>query len=555
MAEKEVTSVNYARVSDRKQSEQDVSIPTQIEVGERRAAELGARVLRVFTDDAKSAWREKNRPAFEAAIDMACAMEATYFICWDSARFARNKYEAMINKRLLDDAGVQLIYISSPIDRATDMGWAMDGVMEIFNELQSRRISADTRRSMMRNARLGYWVGGRPPFGYQSVPAPDNPKRRKLVLVPDEVDLVQQLFAMRAKGQGAFQIAAWLNSRGILRRGAKWSKQTVINELRNEIMIGNIVFGRRGKTSRGVRDRDTWIIVPSHEAIIERPLWDQVQGLMDDAADITKAAGSPKSTHAFTGILHCGKCGSSMQIETSRGRGGKLYFYYRCRKSMQNRECDPRRIRADLVDDWLSNVILKRVLCRRNVASIVELMEAEAGNWATDHRKRRASVLAKITRLQEANNKLYSVLELYGKDAPNLGDMTTRLRQNNALQKEAEAVLVAIDAEQPPATAMTSGEIDELTGFLHNLVKDDRNAARSRSFYNSFVDSITLDGEELLISYNPNRLLTPNTDVVRSKRKWRPVLGLLRTISFRVTVPAELALVRGCPREVRASVG
>jgi hypothetical protein len=102
--------------------------------------------------------------------------------------------------------------------------------------------------------------------------------------------------------------------------------------------------------------------------------------------------------------------------------------------------------------------------------------------------------------------------------------MTTRLRQNNALQKEAEAVLAAIDAEQPPATAMTSGEIDELTGFLHNLVKDDRNAARSRSFYNSFVDSITLDGEELLISYNPNRLLTPNTDVVRSKRKWRPKL-------------------------------
>mgnify|MGYP001055999636 FL=1 len=524
MAEKEITSVNYARVSDRKQSEQDVSIPTQIEVGERRAAELGARVLRVFTDDAKSAWREKNRPAFDAAIDMACAMEATYFICWDSARFARNKYEAMVNKRLLDDAGVQLVYISSPIDRATDMGWAMDGVMEIFNELQSRRISADTRRSMMRNARLGYWVGGRAPFGYISLPAPDNPKRRKLVPVPAEVDLVREIFAMRAHGQGAFQIAAWLNSRGILRRGAKWSKQTVINELRNEVMIGNIVFGRRGRNSRGVRDRNNWIVVPSHEAIIERPLWDQVQALMDEAADITKADGSPKSTHAFTGILRCGKCGSSMQIETSRGRGGKLYFYYRCRRSMQNRECDPRRIRADLVDDWLSNVILKRVLSRRNVASIVELMEAEAGNWAAEHRKRRAAVLATIGRLQEANDKLYSVLELYGKDAPNLGDMTTRLRQNNAKQKDAEAALAAIDAERPPASSMTSVEIDELTGFLHNLVKDDQNAARTRSFYNSFVDSITLDGEELLVSYNPNRLLAPPKEVVRSKRKWRPKL-------------------------------
>lgn len=202
MAEKEITAVVYARVSDRKQSEQDVSLPTQIEIGTRRAEELQARVLRVFTDDAKSAWRENNRPAFDAAVDMASGLEATYFICWDSARFARNKYEAMINKRLLDEAGVQLVYISSPIDRTSDMGWAMDGVMEIFNELQSRRISADTRRSMMRNARLGYWVGGRQPFGYMSTPAPDNEKRRKLVPVAAEVDLVREIFAMRARGQG-----------------------------------------------------------------------------------------------------------------------------------------------------------------------------------------------------------------------------------------------------------------------------------------------------------------------------------------------------------------
>lgn len=547
MPEKEVTAVVYARVSDRKQSEQDVSLPTQIEIGTRRAEELQARVLRVFTDDAKSAWREKNRPAFDAAIDMASGLEATYFICWDSARFARNKYEAMVNKRLLDEAGVQLIYISSPIDRTSDMGWAMDGVMEIFNELQSRRISADTRRSMMRNARLGYWVGGRPPFGYVSMPAPDNPKRRQLVPVPAEVELVREIFAMRARGQGAFQIAASLNSREILRRGVKWSKQTVINELRNQVMIGNIVFGRRGKQSRGVVDRANWIVVPSHEPIIGMDLWQRVQSLMDDAADITKANGSPKSTHAFTGILHCGQCGSSMQIETSRGRGGKLYFYYRCRRSMQNRECDPRRLRADLVDDWLANVILKRVLCRKNVEAIVTLLEAEAGNWAQEHRKRRAAVLAKIARLQEANNKLYSILELYGREAPNLGDLTGRLRTNNGQQKSAEAELQAIDAERPPATGMTAADIDELTGFLHSLVKSDGNAARARSFYGSFVDNITLAGEDLLINYNPNRLLAPKIDAVRSRKNWRPELGLLRTTTIRVALPASVGLVRGRP--------
>jgi DNA invertase Pin-like site-specific DNA recombinase len=43
------TAVIYARVSDRKQAEEDVSVPSQVDAARAKAEELGATVLRVFT--------------------------------------------------------------------------------------------------------------------------------------------------------------------------------------------------------------------------------------------------------------------------------------------------------------------------------------------------------------------------------------------------------------------------------------------------------------------------------------------------------------------------
>lgn len=542
----DITAIIYARVSDRKQSERDVSVPTQIEIGKRDAEKLGARVIKIFRDDARSAFKEANRPAFEAAIDMAVTMEVTYFLCWDSARFARNKYEAMLNKRALDRANVELRYLSTPIDRKNDVGWAMDGMMEIFNELTSRRISADTRRSIMRNARMGYFCGGHTPFGFRVVPAPDNPKRKKLVPNEEEADQALEIFRMRVTGRGAYLIAKELNSHGRLRRGTKWTKQTVLYELRNEAMVGRTIFNRRDR-HRGIRPRENWIIIESHEGIIPADLFERVQGMLDDAADTAK--GSPKSHHAFTGILHCGSCGSTLQIETSRGRGG-LYFYYRCRRAMQAGGCDDgRRLRADHIDAWLSDVILDRVLTKKNLAELADLVEREASTWAKEQRRRRSRIVTQAKQLQEANSRLFEVLELYGRDAPNLGDLTRRLRQNNIKIKAAEEQLAALDAEQPPAGSLTAEDLDELGEFLRSMIKAETNAMRARAFYSGFVDSIVVGQEELTINYSPERLLNPQPQRVRSKRNWRPVLASLRTISITVPLAEHFwARHRGRPR-------
>ena len=104
------TAVLYARVSTVDQAEEEVSIPAQVEAAERNMAAAGARIVRTFTDEGRSAFKEANRPIFVDAIDYAVAHEVDYFITWSSSRFARNRFEAAIYKRELDRAGITLVY-------------------------------------------------------------------------------------------------------------------------------------------------------------------------------------------------------------------------------------------------------------------------------------------------------------------------------------------------------------------------------------------------------------------------------------------------------------
>lgn len=498
------TAVIYARVSDRKQVEEDVSIPSQIEMGHKKAAaELDATVLRTFADQGRSGFREGGRVEFLAAIDFATTMGVDFFLCWSSSRFARNRFESAIYKRQLDRAGVRLVYLSNNIDVTTDEGWIADAMFELVDEMTSRNISKDTKRSMLRNAQLGYFCGGRPPFGFQSRPDPADPKRRRLVADEAESDIVRRIFALRARGLGAYQITVTLAAEGVPYRFGRWSKKSVLSILRNPVAVGMTCFNRTDSRRKVARPREEWVMVESHPAIVDREVFDRVQEMMDSAAEQT-VSGSPKSTHAFTGILRCATCGGGMVVETGKGRRGKIYSYYRCRRVRQGEGCDAgQRYRADKVDEWLSGVILARVLSPQNLAEIMGEISSAADAWGKERNDRSRQIKREIADLQARTSRLFGLLELHGKDAPNLGDLTERLRTNNAREKALNAELAALSQPGPTAPSLS---VQELSEFLRGLLSNPDNAARARTFYASFIHGIRIGQNEASIEYDPAKL-------------------------------------------------
>lgn len=546
MTAKPLRAVIYARVSDRKQAEAEVSIPAQVEAAQRKAAALGATVEKIYTDEGRSAFKVGNRPVFESAVEYAATRGCDLFITWSSSRFARNKVEAALYKRELDHAGVRLVYLDMDIDRDTDSGWLLDGVLEIFDEMKSRQTAVDTKRSMIRNAEQGYFCGGVPPFGFVSVQAPDNPKRRKLVPLPEEAIRLREIFELRQAGIGGKALADRFNAQGIRYRGRTWKKDTVLHLLRNETAIGQTIFNQIDRRTSRRRPRDEWIVVQSHEPVIDRALWDAVQAEMDTATESCEARGYAKSTHLFTGLLRCEHCEGALTVETASGNGGR-YSYYVCRRGRRSSLCQTRRYPTKPLDEYLTQVVFDRILDHQSLADMAQAMTASCGQWQIDQRGRRQALAQQLQAVQQRNSKLYEVLEALGRDAPNLGDLTLRLRANNTEIKALELQLSELEAEEAPAPDISAVSLGELASELRSLFVETASTQRLRSFYRSFICHVTMIGDDASILYEPAAVLQVRGPVVHRNGDWRPVAASLRTAVLLVRMP-DSVLAQGWAR-------
>ena len=522
------TAVIYARVSDQKQVEKDVSLPAQLDAGRKKAEELEADVIKEFVDEGKSAFSSATgRQSFLDAIEYCEIMEINYLIVWSSSRFARNRFDAVIYKKRLDENGTKLIYIAQSVDRETDIGRMMDGFLEIVDEAKSLQTSADTTRSMISNARSGYFNGGATPYGFKAMPHPDNEKRKILKPLPEEAEVVQLIFKLKAVDRlGALGISHYLNEHGYTNRGRSWRKKAVLNLLRNDTVIGRIVFGRRSRRDKKkLRPRSEWIIVDSHEPIIPLNLWSTVQSIMD--SETKEDAGAAKSNRAFAGLLTC-NCGASIMVQTASGRSG-VYAYYVCRAAYYEKKHVMHRLKVDETEQWLLDVVLEELITEDRLKIIIREMDKRCGSWAQDVAKRRRKLVTEIENIEHKNSNLFSLLEEYGRLAPNLGDLTKRLQTNNARLKKLEISLKELDAEKAPETTVTLDHVSQLREAMLEQLTGSKKLANA--FMRKFVTKIKLfidgtaeyseDGENPAeLEYVPELML--GSTVVHIGGKWLP---------------------------------
>lgn len=514
------SAIIYARVSTKRQANEELPLQGQLERCEAKAVELEARVLRSFIDGGISG-RADDRPDFQAAIDYCNSNQVDYFITWSTSRFARNQFDAIFYKRALDNVGTRMIYVSMEIDRETDAGFLTEGIMEILDEYQSRQIAKDTRRSMERNARMGYWNGGRTPYGFEAAPAEDNPKRRVLCIVEHEAAVVRRIFDLRLAGQGARNIASILNHEGASNRDRPWRKHSVTHILRSDAVCGLQVYGKNDRKTGRQRPREEWTIVPSHKPIIPEATWNTVQAMMDDLTH--NLTGSGRSDWLFTGLLRCGHCGASLQVETAKsGR----YAYYNCRANQKHGECSRHAMRADQLDEFLVDTICRRIFSPANLRQIVRDLHEHVGTWATEHKARIEQTLREIASIESAAGKIMAVIEELGPQAINIEMLLHRLRQHEQKKHALEAQLMRIRAEETPKIHITEADTDKLATFLTDIIKTNENPRRTRMFFASFIDQVLVEGDRVVVKYRPELIFDAGqSEKVPSRVVWLPGTG------------------------------
>jgi len=67
---------------------------------------------------------------------------------------------------ILEENDIDFVSIREQFDTSTAMGRAMMHISSVFAQLERETIGERIRDNMLRLARTGRWLGGKPPTGY-----------------------------------------------------------------------------------------------------------------------------------------------------------------------------------------------------------------------------------------------------------------------------------------------------------------------------------------------------------------------------------------------------
>ena len=188
----------------------------------------------------------------------------------------------------------------------------------------SKRIMANGKALAAEN---GNYIGGSDPYGYKRVKFKEGKRYVKtLEIVPEEAEVVREIFRLYAEGMGAGHICRHLNQYCKPQRGKTWARSTIWNIISNPLYLGLIKWQHRKKV-KTIEDgevvmhkhecKDYPVYKGRHEPIVSQELWDAAQA-RKEARDIPKVRSSNKLRNPFAGLIRC-ECGHSMVMWKKRG--------------------------------------------------------------------------------------------------------------------------------------------------------------------------------------------------------------------------------------------
>lgn len=194
-----------------------------------------------------------------------------------------------------------------------------------FGLFMSRReykaINRRMQRQRLANVLAGKYCASEPPFGYKKVRIKYD-KGYTLEPIPEEAEVVKEMFQKRADGMRFDIICNWLNTLDFKPKTSDvWTPSTIKGMLSNPVYLGKIRWNSNKqhkslvngqivkKRTRGTKD-EIILVEGLHPAIIEENLFNIVQGIQPK--QVSTKHGTELQNPLAT-LIRCADCGRSMQ--------------------------------------------------------------------------------------------------------------------------------------------------------------------------------------------------------------------------------------------------
>ena len=413
-------AVIYARVSSEKQAENGTSIPAQIKICKEFLNRSGYSLYKTYIDEAKSAL-SADRPSFQDMIEEAKKNPPPFdaIIIYSFSRFARNRLDSITYKLLLRKKEIKVISVTEPLEEDTPEGKLLEGIIEVINEFYSSNLARETFRGQRENATQGFWNGGVPPIGYKVLEIKNGEGKKKVLEIDEEYEgAVKEIYELFLKGYGLKKISEIINAKELkTKRGNSFSPSTVRGILRNEAYIGNLIWNKYDKKTKGkkYKDKKDWVRIDGRiPQIIDKENFNIVQKMFEERKGV-----NPKSlgrTHILSGLIKCGLCGSNyIYARKSKVRGDKKYetSYYVCGKKdkLSKQACPNVALKAPEIEDYITKLLAEKLLSEKNVKKIVENLRNEYDEVKEEAKNKSKSIRESIRKIDIKINNIYKAVE------------------------------------------------------------------------------------------------------------------------------------------------
>lgn len=292
------------------------------------------------------------RPALQRLLQDIKDSKVDCIIVYKIDRLTRSLLDFSKIIELLDEHKCSFVAVTQSFNTSNSMGRLMLNVLLSFAQYERELTSERIRDKFEASCKLGMWMGGCPPLGY-------NPKNRELIIDKDEAKIVEDIYqsfietesvteTARAMNQLGHKTKTWESEKGKLYQGVAFSKKAIRHILQNPVYAGKIKH--KSKVYQG-----------KHKSIIDPEIWEKTQGIFTHKENkiinpMTRVSAPP----LLKGILTCGCCEVSMTPSYCMKKNGTRYRYYTCSSKMRlsSEKCAIRTVSAAEVEDLVIAQIL-----------------------------------------------------------------------------------------------------------------------------------------------------------------------------------------------------
>ncbi len=300
----------------------------------------------IFADEGITGTQAKKRPEFLKMIRLCRKGKIDMILTKSLSRFARNTVDSLDYIRELKALGIAVVSEKENINTLTAESEMLITIMSCFAQAESESISKNVAWGKRQS-----FKSGNVPMQYKRLLGYKKGKNDLPEIVPEEADIVREIFRRYLDGSSMEQIAECMNQKGLTTKGgdSPYRKVVIQRILTNEKYTGDALLQKTyitdcitKKSRKNNGELPMYLVKNHHEPIISRTDFNRVQEEMarrsakrSVAEKLTKTEqGKYSAKYALSELLVCGECGTHYRRVTWTAKGFKE-IKWRCINRIQ----------------------------------------------------------------------------------------------------------------------------------------------------------------------------------------------------------------------------